>query len=158
MRKQASNDPSVHLSSPNFGIFQMVSAHLDKRDDAHHPRSQTRILPSLCCHNYLLSKRPHLSEQSPGDTGWYGAPSPPSLAASAAAGEQSGFPSGAGLPQHLHWVICSREGSARREVKLHKAAANLDLCAQETFLLAGCLRIKGVTGRSLANIASSTVG
>lgn len=101
---------------------------------------------------------PHLSEQSPGDTGWSGAPSPPSLAVSAVVGEQSGFPSGAGQPQHLYWIICSREGSAMREIKLHKAAANLDLFAQVSFLLAGCLRIKGAAGRSLANIASSTVG
>ena len=50
MRKRALNDPSVPLSSPNFGIFWLILPRLDKWDDAHHPRSWTRILPSLLCH------------------------------------------------------------------------------------------------------------
>lgn len=45
-----------------------------------------------------------------------------------------------------------------KERKLHEAAANLDLFSQVNFLLAECLRIKGVTGHSLANIALSSVG
>lgn len=44
------------------------------------------------------------------------------------------------------------------EIKLHKAAANLDLFAQVNFLLARCLRIKGVAGHSLTNTVSSAVG
>ena len=50
MRKRALNGPSVHLSSPNFGIFWLILPRLDKWDDAHHPRSWTWILPSLLCH------------------------------------------------------------------------------------------------------------
>lgn len=65
------------------------------------PEAGPESFPPSFAITSLPYNTPHLSEQSPGDTGWSRAPSPPSLAASTAAGEQSGFPSGAGRPQHL---------------------------------------------------------
>lgn len=83
----------VYLSPPNFGIFCPVSAHLDKWDDAHHPAEAG---PGSCPLSfaitiYHLNPAPSFGEGS-GDTGWSRAPSPPSLAAGAVVGEQSGFP------------------------------------------------------------------